>query len=376
MTQYFLGDLGAEAAFLAAVRAERGDPPARHLQRPDVRPAAPRDALSPGASAVVGGRGCPPRPLPDGAGPLAGRVADCRLTTLEAAILALDRDDDLPGAMMPQLYFRYLRYADPRPLPRIFAHNRWDLVALAALAARAEGLLGGPDPRHDPLEWWGAARWLERRDAGPERPVLRGGPGRAPAGRPRGARGLAARPALATRGARRGRARPVGGSRGRRPGAAAGPAGGLCEALRARRPRLRGRPRYTRVALAATEAAGRGRISSTRSPPRPAAHAATGAPRRPPRPARRRDPRPDAAPAPAGGRYRPRRMGTPRRGAGSPRRAPAPQRVERRRRLDRVHARAGGQSQPVELLGAEELAADHHDSPSGCGMNRCRRVGS
>jgi hypothetical protein len=91
-------------------------------------------------------------------------VPDCRLTTLESALLGLDRGDDLPGALMPQLYFRYLRERDPRPLPRILEHNRWDLVALAALAARAAALLAGPDPRHDPREWLGAARWLEPRD--------------------------------------------------------------------------------------------------------------------------------------------------------------------------------------------------------------------
>jgi uncharacterized protein len=93
-----------------------------------------------------------------------GRAADCRLTTLEGALLGLDRGDDLPGALVPQVYFRYLRTRDPGALPRIFAHNRWDLVALAQLHARAAALLEGPDPRHDPAEWVGAGRWLERRE--------------------------------------------------------------------------------------------------------------------------------------------------------------------------------------------------------------------
>ena len=38
-----------------------------------------------------------------------GRAADCRLSTLEGALLGLDRGDDLPGALVPQVYFRYLR---------------------------------------------------------------------------------------------------------------------------------------------------------------------------------------------------------------------------------------------------------------------------
>jgi hypothetical protein len=92
------------------------------------------------------------------------RVPDCRLSTLEAALLGLDRGDDLPGAEMPRLYFRYLRAQDRRVLPRIFSHNRWDLLALAALAARADDLLGGPAPHHDPADWLAAARFLERRE--------------------------------------------------------------------------------------------------------------------------------------------------------------------------------------------------------------------
>ncbi len=165
VTQYFLGDLAAEAAFLAAVReAVAGS---RRLvtfngRTFDLPLLETRYLL---ARAPWWGADVAHLDLYPMARALwRARVADCRLTTLEAALLDLDRGDDLPGAMMPQLYFRYLRFADTRALPRIFAHNRWDLVALAALAARAETLLAGPDPRHDPLEWLGAARWHERRD--------------------------------------------------------------------------------------------------------------------------------------------------------------------------------------------------------------------
>ncbi len=165
VTQYFLGDLAAEAAFLAAVReAVAGS---RRLvtfngRTFDLPLLETRYLL---ARAPWWGADVAHLDLYPMARALwRARVADCRLTTLEAALLDLDRGDDLPGAMMPQLYFRYLRFADTRALPRIFAHNRWDLVALAALAARAETLLAGPDPRHDPLEWLGAARWYERRD--------------------------------------------------------------------------------------------------------------------------------------------------------------------------------------------------------------------
>jgi hypothetical protein len=165
VTQYFLGDLAAEAGFLAAVA--RGVDGVRRLvtfngRTFDLPLLETRYLL---ARARWWGAEVEHEDLCPVARALwRGRAPDCRLSTLEAALLDLDRGDDLPGAMMPQLYFRYLRFADRRPLPRIFAHNRWDLVALVALAARAAALLAGPDPRHDPVEWLGAARWLERRD--------------------------------------------------------------------------------------------------------------------------------------------------------------------------------------------------------------------
>jgi hypothetical protein len=165
VTQYFLGDLGAEAAFLHAVREAVAD--ARELVTYNGRtfdfPLLETRYLL-GRASWWG-----PELAHQDLYPLAralwrSRVGDCRLTTLEAALLGLDRGDDLPGALVPHLYFRYLRTRDASPLPRIFGHNRWDLVALAGLHVRAEALLGGPSPRHDPVEWVGAGRWLERRD--------------------------------------------------------------------------------------------------------------------------------------------------------------------------------------------------------------------
>ena len=165
VTQYFLGDLGAEAAFLHAVREAVAE--ARELvtfngRTFDLPLLETRYLL---ARASWWGAELPHQDLYPVARALwRGRAVDCRLSTLEGTLLGLDRGDDLPGALVPQVYFRYLRTRDPGPLPRIFRHNCWDLVALAGLHARAAALLDGPDPRHDPVEWMGAGRWLERRE--------------------------------------------------------------------------------------------------------------------------------------------------------------------------------------------------------------------
>src|SRR5207249_8764241 len=54
------------------------------------------------------------------------RFADCRLATLEREVLGLVREDDVPGAVIPGLYFEFLRSRRAAPLAHVFAHNRDD----------------------------------------------------------------------------------------------------------------------------------------------------------------------------------------------------------------------------------------------------------
>lgn len=62
-----------------------------------------------------------------------GRLPDCRLGTVEQHALGFAREGDLPGALIPSVYFEYLRRKTPGELPRVFEHNRHDILSLAAL---------------------------------------------------------------------------------------------------------------------------------------------------------------------------------------------------------------------------------------------------
>ena len=62
-----------------------------------------------------------------------GWLADCRLSTLERTVLGVAREDDVPGGIIPMLYFDYLRTRRATPLRRIFAHNRHDVLTLVGL---------------------------------------------------------------------------------------------------------------------------------------------------------------------------------------------------------------------------------------------------
>jgi len=75
----------------------------------------------------------------------APRCADCRLTTLEREVLGLEREDDVPGALIPTLYFDFLRSRRAAPLARVFDHNRHDVLSLVALLGWFGRALATPD---------------------------------------------------------------------------------------------------------------------------------------------------------------------------------------------------------------------------------------
>jgi len=93
----------------------------------------------------------------------ASYLSDCRLITVEAHALGLRREDDLPGSLIPALYFQYLRLRHPDALPKLFAHNRQDLLSLVALVGWVGRALN--EPERIPLsaeEYVGLGRLWER----------------------------------------------------------------------------------------------------------------------------------------------------------------------------------------------------------------------
>ena len=63
------------------------------------------------------------------------RLGDARLATVERGVCGVVREDDLPGALIPDRYFGYLRDRRPGPLRAVLEHNRQDIVTLGRLLA-------------------------------------------------------------------------------------------------------------------------------------------------------------------------------------------------------------------------------------------------
>lgn len=91
------------------------------------------------------------------------RLASCTLHAVEQGILGLERDDDLPGALVPEAWFGYLRWGWSPTLEAALAHNRQDVLSLYQLHARLLLRLAGRDPGMDAADWLALGRHLWRR---------------------------------------------------------------------------------------------------------------------------------------------------------------------------------------------------------------------
>ena len=91
------------------------------------------------------------------------RLKQCNLATLEAALLGVNREDDLPGALVPQTYFQYLKDGDFAPLERVLEHNRQDIVSLAQLFFMLCQLTAKPEEIREAQDLFSLAKAMEKR---------------------------------------------------------------------------------------------------------------------------------------------------------------------------------------------------------------------
>ncbi len=100
------------------------------------------------------------------------RFESCRLVDLENQVLGVERQGDLPGALIPYVYFEYVRSRQAARMLPIFHHNSIDILTLACLSGIVP--LAFKDPAAGVFghgaEGLGIARWL--RQAGELEPAL------------------------------------------------------------------------------------------------------------------------------------------------------------------------------------------------------------
>jgi len=93
------------------------------------------------------------------------RLESCGLSSVEQGILRVHRtQQDVEGWLIPQLYFRYLRTGDAKPLRRVFYHNLQDICSLAMLSLHMHHVLRDPwDGAVDhPIDYLSLSRVFDR----------------------------------------------------------------------------------------------------------------------------------------------------------------------------------------------------------------------
>jgi len=88
------------------------------------------------------------------------RFDSCRLVDLENEILGFERTGDIPGAMIPYVYFEYLRTRWIERLVPVFHHNALDILTLACLTGIVPSAFRDESSRTNGAELTGIARWL------------------------------------------------------------------------------------------------------------------------------------------------------------------------------------------------------------------------
>jgi uncharacterized protein YprB with RNaseH-like and TPR domain len=94
------------------------------------------------------------------------RFDSCRLVDLENQILGVEREGDLPGEMIPYVYFDYLRTKEAFRIVPILHHNSVDILTLACLTAIVPWAFRSPEdaPLSHAAEMVGLGRWLSKVD--------------------------------------------------------------------------------------------------------------------------------------------------------------------------------------------------------------------
>lgn len=73
------------------------------------------------------------------------RLGSCTLCAIEQQILGVRREGDVPGHLIPELWFDYLRSRDARSMRGVLYHHQMDILSLVALTGLVSLLLEAPE---------------------------------------------------------------------------------------------------------------------------------------------------------------------------------------------------------------------------------------
>lgn len=93
-----------------------------------------------------------------------GRLESCALVQVESHLLGFQRENDVPGHLIPSLYFDYIRAGRAAPLRAVLQHNALDILSLTGLLAAISSLFERASinaSQLDPQDALALAHWHE-----------------------------------------------------------------------------------------------------------------------------------------------------------------------------------------------------------------------
>jgi len=101
-------------------------------------------------------------------------LGSCSLQALESAVLGAERDADIPGSEIPEVFIAFARTGQDERMDLVARHNARDVASLASLALEAARVHEEPF-RRDDVDPASLGLWFSRRDAALARAVLERG---------------------------------------------------------------------------------------------------------------------------------------------------------------------------------------------------------
>lgn len=95
---------------------------------------------------------------------------NCALSTLETRVLGIERAEDIPSWLIPEVYFSYQKTGETARMGSVIAHHRQDIASMALLLLFFTNLYENLEGRRfhavSGVSLSNVARWLYRRDVG------------------------------------------------------------------------------------------------------------------------------------------------------------------------------------------------------------------
>lgn len=91
-------------------------------------------------------------------------LRNCKLKTLEEKLMDLHRDGDIPGELIPEVYFEYLESGIIDRIERVFFHNRFDIITMLGVLVLIMESIGNISPEENPLNDYAKGRIFNKKN--------------------------------------------------------------------------------------------------------------------------------------------------------------------------------------------------------------------